>query len=370
MNTKQNQLPKARDNLQVIRRHRAVHPIAINNVIPQGVNVEALYNSLCEALDDACTADEVKDTHDKAEALRHYAKMAKNREMEIKAAEIRIRAERRLGEMIGQQKVEVGLNRGGRPKKTPSKTEGVFDRPTLLSMGIDYKLSSRSQEVAKLSEHEFERWLRKWREEQTQNDRVTMEFLTLIQRGQARERRGNNALEGIKIPDGKFGLGTVDFPWPLGGVNYDTMTIEEILGFDLPVKVAAENFHFFLWVPQTFVKLAFEYIEKWEFEYKDLFTWHKNGGRQSPNGPQRNSEHILYATKGRPEFLETTDFQTCFYAPRRGESEKPEFFYDLLRRVTAPPRIDIFNRRPIEGFVGWGDEAGLLHPMKVEGNFL
>ena len=41
-----------------------------------------------------------------------------------------IRAERRVGELIREQKTTVGLNEGGRPQKTPPRERGVLD-PTL-----------------------------------------------------------------------------------------------------------------------------------------------------------------------------------------------------------------------------------------------
>jgi hypothetical protein len=56
--------------------------------------------------------DEAKDWRNKAEDIRAYARQANNRQLEIDAAEIRVCAERRLGELIQAQKKTVGLNRG------------------------------------------------------------------------------------------------------------------------------------------------------------------------------------------------------------------------------------------------------------------
>ena len=46
------------------------------------------------------------------EAMRAYARQAKNKQLEVDAAEIRISAERRLGELIKAQKDNVGLAKG------------------------------------------------------------------------------------------------------------------------------------------------------------------------------------------------------------------------------------------------------------------
>jgi phage N-6-adenine-methyltransferase len=133
------------------------------------------YDAACKALAAAKSVDEVKLIRDKAQAIAAAARIAKNHGLEIDAAEIRIRAERRLGEMIAEQKATVGLNPGGRPTKTPTTKVGVS--PSLEQAGIDWKLSSRSQAIAAIPEASFEATLSEHREAQQAVTAKTLETL-------------------------------------------------------------------------------------------------------------------------------------------------------------------------------------------------
>lgn len=71
------------------------------------------YEHAKTALSEAVAVDEVKDVRDKSIAVAAYAKQADDRELEINARELRLRAERRLGQLIapaGPQRVKHTRN--------------------------------------------------------------------------------------------------------------------------------------------------------------------------------------------------------------------------------------------------------------------
>src|SRR4030095_6423794 len=124
------------------------------------------YDAACRAIAAARATEQFGSMRTHAAALKVYAQQAKNRALEIDAAEIRIRAERRVGELMDAQRSNGGLNRGakGSRKVTGSKKNPVKDdRPTLAEAGIDKYLAHRARQLASVPESKFERMVGDWR---------------------------------------------------------------------------------------------------------------------------------------------------------------------------------------------------------------
>jgi N6-adenosine-specific RNA methylase IME4 len=164
---------------------------------------------------------------------------------------------------------------------------------------------------------------------------------------------------------GEYDVIVIDPPWPMEKIERDvrpnqvefddpTMDEAELAAMKVPV---ADDCHLWLWTTHRFLPMALRLLDAWGLKYVCTFVWHKPGGFQPIGLPQYNCEFALYARRGTPQFVDTKSLPTCFTAPRGKHSEKPEDFYDVVRRVTAGRRIDIFNRRCIEGFDTWGKEA-------------
>ena len=185
------------------------------------------------------------------------------------------------------------------------------------------------------------------------------------QREEVREERELLIAEPPELPEDQYRTIIIDPPWPMekierevrpnqAGFDYPTMSIEEIKAMDLPI---ADDAFVFLWTTQKFLPSAFRIMEDWKLKYRFTMVWHKNGGIQPYNSAQFNCEFVVVGSKGNPIFADLKAFKTAFNAPRQGHSIKPDEFYDLIRRVTLSPRLDMFSRREIEGFDVWGHEA-------------
>jgi N6-adenosine-specific RNA methylase IME4 len=326
------------------------------------------YDRACHALAEAKSFADVKDVLSEAVARQAFARMSKNKQMEIDACEIRIRAERRLGELLVAQKAAGGLNPGtrlvGGGDGAGAPTTEAPAIPTLASEGIDFKMSVRAQKLAQMPNEGFDKILGEWGDDMRKGERITTDILG------KHKRLENEALKRtpIVIPDGKFSVMVIDPPWQMEKIerdvapnqvafDYPTMNEAELIAFkDVLESMFADDCHMFMWTTQKFLPMALRLVEAYGFRYVLTMVWYKNGGFQPFGLPQYNVEFAVYARRGTPKFIDFKAFSSGNSWPRREHSRKPNEFYELIRRVTDGPRIDVFSREPREGFKQLGNE--------------
>lgn len=147
------------------------------------------YDAMCHAIQVAHSVDEVKDIRDKAMALEMYARQARNTEAERQAGDIRLRAERRAGELSS----ELASAQGHRSDLT--SFQGEKKSEALRRAGISPTQAARWEQVAAIPQPEFEADLADpmWRPSTS----------GLIERHEARER---GPLPNIRVDDAALWL--------------------------------------------------------------------------------------------------------------------------------------------------------------------
>ena len=164
----------------------------------------------------------------------------------------------------------------------------------------------------------------------------------------------------------KYKTIVIDPPWniplkmslPHGDIEqpYQTMTNQQIR--DFPINdYCDDNCDLFIWTTQSQLKFTFELSELWGFKYHCLMVWDKQDGL-NVWGFRRTTEFIVYCYKGKTnrDFTKK-NLPVLFSEHRKGHSQKPRKFYDLILKNTAEPRIDIFSRKKHIGFDSWGNQA-------------
>lgn len=100
--------------------------------------------------------DEVKDIMDQAERAAVYARQANDSDLIKYATEIRVRAQRRAGEMLAQTEKATGAMGVGSNQYEVRSLASTAPPATLADMGITKDQSSNWQALASMSEEHFE----------------------------------------------------------------------------------------------------------------------------------------------------------------------------------------------------------------------
>lgn len=305
----------------------------------------------------ATSIDEVKKIRDQAEAIRQYIRQQKGSfEMQNQAAEIKLRAERRAGEMLAKTE----LNKGGRPTENP--LHDVSSLPKLADLGISEVQSHRWQLEAEIPEEKFEQFIAETKvkaEELT--SRATLGIALKLRHEQKKQTVGE-----LATPKGLFSVIAIDPPWQYGGSYnpyshrvespYPEMSIEELMMLDIP---AANDCIVWLWVTNAFMHDAYHILEAWAFEPKTILTWFKDktGVGYWLRG---ETEHCLLAVKGHP-IIDHSAQSTHLKVKATSHSSKPDEFYELVEslcgKATETTHLEMFARKQRPNWAVWGNEV-------------
>jgi N6-adenosine-specific RNA methylase IME4 len=340
------------------------------------------YDAARQALAEARRFDEVREIADKAAAIMEYARRAKNHDMEIDAAEIRIRAERRYGELLAELKAEGLFGKGRTRSVDPDRhlSDSAPGRVTLDEMGVTRDFSSKCQRLAALAPDRFEAKLGEWRERFADDSaRVTASLVKEAERVDEREAFAQRTADGCTVDDlaalaasgARFGAILADPPWEYitysergqdrgAARHYKIQTLDDILA--MPVEpLAARDCVLFLWTSGPFVPAALRVIEAWGFTYKTLgLDWLKTTGAGAPaigggHWTRATNELCFLATRGHPARL-NADVAQAIVAERREHSRKPDETHERVERLVAGPYLELYARRLRRSWTCWGNE--------------
>jgi N6-adenosine-specific RNA methylase IME4 len=351
------------------------------------------YDAACQAIAEAKAVDEVTEWIDKAAAVREYGRRIKNRQIEIDAIEIRVRAKQRRGELIRELKASGRLvtPRTARTIESPSN-----DLITLDDLGISRNESSEEQKIAAIPRDSFERLVARCRVYAEEHpEKHSFDVLTESQKVDKQskddQRRADHAARTLNggtttdlrelIASGyRAGAIQIDAPWKFktrsaagegrsASLHYKTEGIQEIMA--LPVAdLAAADCVLFMWIVDWCPQDALDLIKAWGFEHKTTaFTWAKENrcgeGWFMGQGywTRANPEDCWLATRGHPKRLHA-DVRQLITAPVAEHSRKPDEIYERIERLVDGPYLELYARRERPGWMTWGDE--LPFPL-VEG---
>lgn len=310
-----------------------------------------------EMLVEAKSMQEVKKIMDVAGAAKIYARRQQLGEEAVQhARSIELEAMRRLGELLAETPKNKGAN-GFKPKQATGTTwEPVADTtPTLTDLGVNKKISSLSQQLARMPKKEFEQV----------RDGVVGIAEALRQVKVAKYKQKIESIGQIKSKEvGPFDLVLADPPWRYDHQEADnrkienhylTATIEEIESHS---PNTSRDSILFLWATSPKLKEAMQVMEAWGFEYKTHAIWDKE---VIGMGYWFRGQHelLLVGTKGSPGAT-PQDFRvsSVFKEKRSKHSVKPLCVYEWIEKAFAhKSKLEMYCRSPRKNWAAWGNEV-------------
>ncbi len=182
-----------------------------------------------------------------------------------------------------------------------------------------------------------------------------------------------------ELPDNRFGIIYADPPWDYRGQlqhagvgsgdtggavrHYPTVKLSDLKRLDVP-GIAEDDCLLFMWATNPHLDQAIELGRAWDFRWATVaFVWDKE--RVNPGFYTLSQcELCLVFKRGRiPAPRGARNVRQLVRSRRGTHSEKPE---EVRRRIDkmfpTQTKIELFARRKVDGWTGWGLEIAGTGP--------
>jgi len=145
---------------------------------------------------------------------------------------------------------------------------------------------------------------------------------------------------------------------------YNTMKFDDIV--NLPIKkLTDDNCHLYLWVTNKYLMKAEQVVKAWGFKYSTTLVWCKKPIGSGMGGTFKvSTEYLIFATKGKVNELVNEKVNGTWFEEKRQyvngypcHSKKPDFFYELIEKVSKGKKLELFSRNGRENWDIWGNEV-------------
>lgn len=183
----------------------------------------------------------------------------------------------------------------------------------------------------------------------------------------------------MNLPSNKYDVVLMDPPWSYTGSQdkwgaaakfYNTMTDDELKDLDIQSLLNSKAV-VFMWATGPRLDFAIDLLRHWGLTYRGVaFTWVKTKKDQlTPIGAQGvrpsivkpTTEFVIAASnvmKGRPLPLADEGVPHVVLAAKTEHSRKPDEVHRRIERLYPDAtKLEMFARRPMDGWDVWGNEV-------------
>jgi len=180
------------------------------------------------------------------------------------------------------------------------------------------------------------------------------------------------------LPDKKYDVVLMDPPWSYTGQQdkwgaaskfYTTMTDDDLRSLDVQSLLKPSSV-VFMWATCPRLDAAMDLLRSLGLVYRGVaFVWVKTKKDGTPIGAQGVRPSIIKPTtelviagsltkKGRPMKLMDESVRQVVMAPKQEHSRKPDDIHERIDRLyPGGDKLEMFARRPYEGWDVWGNEV-------------